>query len=180
MHYVHSKVILQAVVPQAVRVAVLLHPNPGDREELRATEAAAAQVGVHVHPMEVRDPQEFPRVYAAMAQQHAQAAILVLSAFTGFHRRQLLDLAVQHQLPSMCEPAEWTLDGCLISYGPDSVDLWRRAATYVDKILKGATPADLPVEQPTKFTLAINLKTAQALGITLPPKLLFLADEVIR
>jgi putative tryptophan/tyrosine transport system substrate-binding protein len=80
----------------------------------------------------------------------------------------------------MCEPAEWTRDGCLISYGPDYVDLWRRAATYVDKLLKGAKPADLPVEQPTKFTLAINLKTANALGLTIPPTLLFQADEVIK
>jgi putative ABC transport system substrate-binding protein len=171
---------LREVVPQVTRVAVLLYPNPGDRDELRATETAAVRLGVHVHPVEVRDPQEFQRAYAAMAQQHAQAVIMILSAFTGFHRRQLLELAVQHQLPSMCEPAEWTRDGCLISYGPDYVDLWRRAATYVDKILKGAKPADLPVEQPTKFTLTINLKTAQALGLTIPATLLFQADEVIR
>ena len=171
---------LREVVPQAMRVAVLLYPNPGDREELRATEAAAAPLGVHVHAVEVQDPQEFQRAYAEMRQQHAQAAILILSAFTGFHRQQLLELAVQHQFPSMCEPAEWTRDGCLISYGPDYVDLWRRAAISVDKILKGAKPADLPVEQPTRFTLAINLKTADALGLTIPATLLFRADEVIR
>lgn len=171
---------LREAVPQASRVAVLWYPSPGDRDELRATESAAVQLGVHVHPVEVRDPQEFQRAYAAMVQQNAQAVIIILSAFTGFHRRQLLELATQHQLPSMCEPAEWTRDGCLLSYGPDYVDLWRRAATYVDKILKGAKPADLPVEQPTKFTLAINRKTAEALGLTIPATLLFQADEVIR
>ena len=152
----------------------------GDLDELRATETAAVPLGVTMQPVEVHDPQEFPSAYAAMTQHHAQAVILTLSAFTSFHRRQLLELAVQHQLPSMCEPAAWTRDGCLMSYGPDYVVLWRRAATYVDKILKGAKPADLPVEQPTKFVLAINLKTAQALGITIPPTLLFQADEVIR
>ena len=80
----------------------------------------------------------------------------------------------------MCEPADWTRDGCLMSYGPDLTALWRRAATYVDKILKGAKPADLPVEQPTTFKLAINLKTALALGLSIPPSILFQADEVIR
>jgi putative ABC transport system substrate-binding protein len=171
---------LREAVPKASRVAVLLYPSPEDRDELRETETAAVPLGVRVQPVEVRDPQEFQNAYAAMVQQHAHAVIMILSAFTGFHRRQLLELAAQHQLPSMCEPAEWTRDGCLISYGPDYVDLWRRAATYVDKILKGAKPADLPVEQPTKFELVINLKTAQVLGLTIPPTLLFQATEVIR
>jgi putative tryptophan/tyrosine transport system substrate-binding protein len=171
---------LREAVPQAAHVAVLLHPNPGGREELRETETAAVQLGVHVHPVEVRDPQEFPSAYATMTQRHAPAVIILLSTFTSFHRRQLLALAAQHRLPSMCEPVEWTRDGCLMSYGPDLSVLWRRAATYVDKILKGAKPADLPVEQPTAFKLVINLKTAQVLGLTIPPTLLFQADEVIR
>jgi putative ABC transport system substrate-binding protein len=171
---------LREAVSQVSRVAVLLQPNPGDLDEIRATETAAAPMGITIHPVEVHDPQEFPRAYAAMTQHHAQAVILILSAFTSFHRRQLLELAVQHRLPSMCEPVEWTRDGCLMSYGPDLTVLWRRAATYVDKILKGAKPADLPVEQPMKFKFAINLKTAQGLGTTIPPVILFLADEVIR
>jgi putative tryptophan/tyrosine transport system substrate-binding protein len=171
---------LREAVPQASHVAVLWSRSPGDLDELRETETAAVQLGVTIQPVEVHDPQEFPSAYAAMTQRHAQAVIMTLSAFTSFHRRQLLELAVQHRWPSMCEPVEWTRDGCLMSYGPDLVVLWRRAATYVDKILKGAKPADLPVEQPTTFKLAINLKTAQALGITIPPTLLFQAEEVIR
>jgi len=171
---------LREAVSQASRVAVLWSRSPGDLDELRELETVAVSLGVTIQPIEVRDPQEFQSAYAAMTQQHAQAVIMTLSDFTGFHRRQLLELAAQHQLPSMCEPAEWTRDGCLMSYGPDLTALWRRAATYVDKILKGAKPADLPVEQPTTFKLAINLKTAQALGLTIPPTLLFQADEVIK
>lgn len=172
--------LVREAVPQVSRVAVLLEPNLGDLAELREIATAAVPMGVTIQAVEVRDPQEFPRAYAVMTQQHAQAVIMILGAFTGFHRKQLLELAVQHRLPSMCEPVEWTRDGCLMSYGPDLTVLWRRAATYVDKILKGAKPADLPVEQPTKFTLVINLKIAQALGLTIPPTLLFQADEVIQ
>ena len=172
---------LREAVPQVSRVAVLLSSRSGgDLDELRETETAAVLLGITIHPVEIHDPQAFPRAYAAMTQHRAQAVIMIFSSFTGFHRRQLLELAVQHRLPSMCEPVEWTRDGCLMSYGPDLVVLWRRAATYVDKILKGAKPADLPVEQPMKFKLAINLKTAQGLGITISPIILFLADEVIR
>ena len=171
---------LREAVPQVSRVAVLWSRSPGDLDELRETETAAVRLGVTMQLIEAHDPQAFPSAYAAMTQHHAQAVILTLSAFTSLHRRQLLELAVQHRLPSMCEPVEWTRDGCLMSYGPDLVVLWRRAATYVDKILKGAKPADLPVEQPTTFKLAINLKTAKALGITIPPTLLFQADDVIR
>jgi putative tryptophan/tyrosine transport system substrate-binding protein len=171
---------LREAVPQVSRVALLWSRSPGDLEELGATETAAVPLGVTMQPVEVHDPQGFPSAYATMTQRHAQAVILTLSAFTSLHRRQLLELTVQHRLPSMCEPVEWTRDGCLMSYGPDLVVLWRRAAIYVDKILKGAKPADLPVEQPTTFKLAINLKTAQALGITIPPTLLFQADEVIK
>ena len=171
---------LREAVPQASRVAVLWSGSPGDRDELRELETVAVPLGVTIQPVEVHDPQGFPSAYAAMTQHHAQAVIMTLSTFTSFHRRQLLELAAQHQLPSMCEPAAWTRDGCLLSYGPDLAVLWRRAATYVDKILKGAKPADLPVEQPTTFKLAINLKTAQALGLTIPAPLLFQADEVIK
>jgi len=172
--------LLREVVPRGSRVAVLLYPSPGDQEELRETETAAVPLGVHVQPVEVREPQALPSVYTAMMQQHVQAVILIQGNFTNFHRRQLLELAAQHRLPSMCEPAAWAREGCLISYGPDYAALWRRAATYVDKILKGAKPAELPVEQPTTFKLVLNLKTAKALGITMPPSLLLLADEVIQ
>jgi putative tryptophan/tyrosine transport system substrate-binding protein len=93
---------------------------------------------------------------------------------------ELLGLALNHRLPSMCEPPGWASDGCLVSYGPDELYSWRRAAVFVDKILKGAKPADLPIEQPTKFELVINLKTAKQIGLTIPPNVLARADRVIK
>jgi putative ABC transport system substrate-binding protein len=172
---------LRQALPQVSRVAVLWgHPNPGDRKELRATEAAAASLGITMQSVEVNEPQEFPRAYAAMIEHDAQAVILILGSFLLSHRRELLHMAMEHRLPSICEPEVWAQDGCLLSYGPDLAALWRRAATYVDKILRGAKPADLPVEQPTRYILAINLKTAQRLGITIPPLLLFQANKVIQ
>jgi putative ABC transport system substrate-binding protein len=128
----------------------------------------------------VRDPAEFHAAYAAMAKQRAGAVILIRGSFTDYHRKQLLDLALRQRLPSVCEPAQWSRDGCLMSYGPDYAHLWRRAASYVDKILKGARPRDLPVEQPKKFELVVNLKTAKALALKMPQSLLAQADEVIQ
>jgi putative ABC transport system substrate-binding protein len=134
--------LLREALPQVSRVAVLLEPNPGDLEELRETTATAVPMGVTIQAVEVRDPQEFPRAYAAMTQQHAQAVIMILGAFTSLHRKQLLELAVQHQLPSMCEPVEWARDGCLLSYGPD---LW--------------SSGDVPPPMWTKFSKAPSRPT---------------------
>ncbi len=174
--------LLREAVPKTSRVGVVWYPRKGgsDEEEVRQTETAARQFGVHVQLVEVRDPKEFQSAYAAMIKQQANAVILIRGSFTDFHRKQLLELAVKQRLPSMCEPAQWARDGCLMSYGPDYAHLWRRAATYVDKILKGAKPGDLPVEQPTKFELVINLKTAKALGLKIPQSVLIRADEVIQ
>jgi putative ABC transport system substrate-binding protein len=130
--------------------------------------------------VEVRDPHEIPHAYAAMMQQQANAVIIVQSSFTNTHISQIVALAIKHRLPSMCTTQRWTNAGCLLSYGPDQLHIFRRAAYYVDQILKGAKPTDLPVERPTKFDLVINLKTAEALGITIPPMLRFQADEVIQ
>jgi len=172
--------LLKDVVPRALRVALLWYPTQVDEEEVKQTESAARTLAVQVQSVQVRDPNEFQSAYAAMRTQQADALMIIQGSFTLFHRRQLVELAAQYRLPTMCEQLEWTQDGCLVSYGPDLTHLWRRAAAFVDKILKGAKPADLPVEQPMKFELVINLKTAQTLGLTLPPHLLFLADEVIQ
>ena len=115
-----------------------------------------------------------------MADNDAHALIIILGFFTNSHRRVLLELATKGRLATVCEQAEWANDGCLASYGPDVVFLYRRSAYFVDKILKGVKPADLPVEQPTKFELVINLKTAKQIGLTIPPNVLARADRVIR
>ncbi len=174
--------LLREAVPKTSRVGIVWYPRKGgsDEEEVRQTETATRQSGMHVQIVGVRDPKEFQGAFAEMTKQHANAVILIRGSFTDFHRKQLLELALKQRLPSMCEPAQWARDGCLMSYGPDYAHLWRRAATYVDKILKGAKPGDLPVEQPTKFELVINLKTAKALGLKIPQSILIRADEVIQ
>jgi len=172
--------LLREAVPRASRVAVLLDPSPGQLDEVRATETAGRGLGVKVQPVEVRDPKDFQNAYIAMTKQKADAVIIVQSGFSLAYRKQLADLAAKHRLPSMCEQKEWATDGCLMSYGPDLLYLFRRAATYVDKILKGAKPADLPVEQPMKFEFVINLKTAKQIGLTIPPNVLVRADRVIK
>jgi putative tryptophan/tyrosine transport system substrate-binding protein len=174
--------LLKEVVPKTLRVAVLWYPSVGlsDEYEVRETETAARQLGVKVQAVEVRDPNEFQGAYAGMTKQQFDAVIFIQGSFTLFHRKRLVELAAKHRLPSMCETAQWTNDGCLMNYGADLIYLWRRAATYVDRILKGTKPADLPVEQPTKFELIINLKTAKQIGVTIPPNVLVRADKVIR
>jgi len=180
--------LLREVVPKVTRFAVLWHPNPGDRpggmttdwDEVKETETAAHQLGVKVQPVEVRDPKEFESAYAVMTKQQAKAVIFIRGAFTGIHHKRLVELALKHRLPSMCEPAEWTRNGCLMSYGSEELYGWRLAATYVDKILKGRKPADLPVERPKKYELVINLKTAKQIGLTIPQSVLYRADKVIK
>jgi putative ABC transport system substrate-binding protein len=173
--------LLREVVPKATSVAVVWFPRKGgsDEEEVRQTETAARQAGVKVQLVEVRDPNEFPNAYIAMTKQQTNAVILIRGGFTEFHRKALLGLALKHRLPSICEPAQWAREGCLMSYGPDYDELWRRAATYVDKILNGALPGNLPVEQPNRFELVINMKTAKAIGLTVPQSILVRADQVI-
>jgi putative ABC transport system substrate-binding protein len=174
--------LLREAVPKTSRVGVVWYPRKGgsDEEEVRQTEAAARGFGVHVQPVEVRDPKDLQGAYAVMMKQKANAVIFIRGSFTDYHRKQLLELALKQRLPSMCEPAQWARDGCFISYGPDYAHLWRRAATYVDKVLKGAKPGDLPVEQPTKFELVVNLTTAKALGLKIPESIRIRADEVIQ
>src|ERR1700736_4441381 len=175
--------LLKEAVPGASRVAVLGNPaNPATELRLRALQAAARTSGVMLLSLDVRTPQEHENAFAVMAQMDADAFIDILggadpsnSATTG----RVLQLAMRHRLPAIYQSEDFVAEGGLMSYGPSLADAFRQAATYVDKILNGAKPADLPVEQPTKFRLVINLKTAQAIGLTIPPAILDLADEVI-
>jgi ABC-type uncharacterized transport system substrate-binding protein len=146
--------ILKEAIPKATRVTVIWHRNPNDEREAKETEIAAQTMRLHLQSLPVQSPDEFQNAYALMRKDQAGALIFIQGPFLGVHRKQLLELAVRNRLPSICDDPSWTEDGCLMSYGPDRRDMYRRAAQYVDKILKGAKPADLPVEQPTKFELS--------------------------
>jgi len=172
--------VLKQAMPEVSRVALLWNPaNPGGAAQLREAEAAARVVGVRLQALEARTPQEIDSAFAAMTKERAGALVILGDAILYNQRKQIADLAAKSRLPSIFALPEYAEAGGLIAYGADSLDLERRSATFVDKILKGAKPADLPVEQPTKFDLIINLKTAKALGLTIPPSLLQRADEVI-
>ena len=174
--------LLKEAVPNVSRVAVIWKPEAGAtaEEQVKQTESAAGQFEVKIQSVVLRDPSEFEAVYATMTKQRANAVIIIRGALTLFHRKQLAELAVKNHLPSMCTGHDFAHDGCLIAYGPDLLHNWRRAATYVDKILKGRKPADLPVEQPMKFEFVINLKTAKQIGVTIPQWTLMKADKVIK
>ncbi len=172
---------LKAVLPTVSRVAVLWNPaNPVAALMVREADVAAQALGVQLHLLEARGPDAFDSAFAAMTSAHAGALLILADPMFLQHRRRLAELAATSRLPTMHNVRAFVEAGGLLCYGVSQPDQWRRAATYVDKILKGAKPADLPVEQPTKFELIINLKTAEALGLTIPPTLLFQADEVIR
>ena len=172
--------LLKAAVPGVTRVAYLWHAAPNSAPQLQETERAARALGIQLHPVEVREPYLFDQAFATMAEAHAKALITQPSALFFTRHTQIVDLAAKTRLPGIFPEREFAEAGGLMAYGPSIPGVFRRAATYVDKILKGTKPADLPVEQPMKFELVINLKTAQALGITIPPTLLMLADEVIQ
>ena len=173
--------LLKEIVPGLRQVAVLLNPrNPVSALQLRWTELAAQALGVQLQVVKVHAPSEFEAAFLSMTRERAGALTVLADTMFLSQRGQIADLAVKHRLPAMFNWREYAAAGGLIAYGPRLADQWQRAAYYVDRILKGTKPADLPVEQPTKFELAISLKTAQALGITMPPSLLVLADEVIQ
>ena len=173
--------LLKEVVPKVSRVAVLGNPdNPPYGAFLREAEVAGRSLGVQLQVLEARGPNDFDRAFAAMVKQRAGALLVLAEPVSLLHRTPLAELAAKNRLPAIYGFREYVEAGGLLAYGPNLSDLWRRAATYVDKILKGARPGDLPVEQPTKFELVINLKTAKALGLTIPPSLLGRADEVIQ
>ncbi len=173
--------ILKDVVPGLSQVVVLWNAaNPANASVWHATQAAAGALGLRLHSQEVRGPQDLEGALAFTAQARPDALLVLGDARLGMHREQIAAFATQQHLPSVFASRESVVAGGLMSYGPSLPDLFRRAATYVDKILKGAKPADLPMERPTTFELVINLKTAQALGLTIPPTILFQATEVLR
>ena len=175
-----SMELLKATVPGLTRVAVISDPaTPSHRPALKAVEEAGRILNQRVQSLSVRSVTEFDGAFSSAVQERA-GAVLVLSTplYIGAAKR-LAELAVVHKIPTMFGPREHVEVGGLLSYSPDRADLYRRAAGYVDKILRGAKPAEMPVEQATKFELVINLKTAKALGLTIPPSLLLRADQVI-
>jgi len=174
--------LLKEVVPNLSRVAVLWDPvNPATLLQLRETEAAAQVLGVQLQPLEVRGPNpDFERAFQDTAGGQAGALITLDDLLILIHRRKIVDFAAKKRLPAMYGFRELPDAGGLMSYTANRSHLFRRAATYVDKLLKGAKPADLPVEQPTRFEFVINMKTAKALGLTIPPSILIRADQVIQ
>ena len=172
--------LLREALPKVRRVAVLTNPaNPSQPLALENVKAAARSLGLQLQLLEARGPDDFDGAFAAMAKERVGALLVVSEAMLNFHRVRLADRVARSKLPSMHGFREDAEAGGLMSYGVDLADLSRRSATYVDKILKGATAGDLPVEQPTKFELVINLKTAKALGLTIPASVLSRADQVI-
>jgi putative ABC transport system substrate-binding protein len=173
--------LLQEAVPTLARLAVLWNPaNPNQRAHVDALQAGAKALGVALQSLEVRTPDEFDPAFTALTRERPDALYLTADSLHQRYIGRVIAFAATSGLPTMYQVPENVSAGGLMAYGASVPALFRRAATYVDKILKGAKPADLPVEQPMKFELVINLKTAKALGLTIPPTLLFQADEVIR
>ena len=173
--------LLKQLVPRVSRVAILRDPeNRSSMLQASNVESPAKALGLVVQSVDVRDPSQLDGAFSAMSRAHVDAVILGVNTPFIARRRRIAELAVSHRLPMMTPTKEYAEAGALVSYGTDYPDQFRRAATYVDKILKGAKPADLPIEQPTKFELVINLKTAKALGLTIPQSLLLRADQVIQ
>jgi putative ABC transport system substrate-binding protein len=172
--------LLKEVAPRVTRAAILRDPTiAAGIGQMGAMQGVAPGFGVELHPLGVRDAGEIERVIAAFARSANGGLIVTASPLTVVHRELIISLAVRHRLPAVYPLRFFVTDGGLVSYGPDSIDPYRRAAGYVDRILKGEKPADLPVQAPTKYELVINLKTAKTLGLEVPPTLLARADEVI-
>jgi putative tryptophan/tyrosine transport system substrate-binding protein len=173
--------ILKEVVPSATRIAVFFHAgNPTLLRQLKDIENVAPAFGVKVLPVPVTGPDDFERGFATMKKERAGGLMVLGSPLIGNNRQQILALVAKNRLPAIYTVRENPDAGGLMSYGTNFPDLWRRAAIYVDKILKGAKPADLPVEQPVKFEFVVNLKAAKQIGLTMPPNVLARADEVIK
>ena len=173
--------LLKEAIPSATRVAVLW--NADDRAmtlRYQEIEKAAGVLGVTIRPLGVREPDDFDVAFAAMTKERPDALLLVTDALTNLNRKRVVDFAAAHRVPAMYEFGYLVREGGLMSYGPDLNDSYRRAAVYVDRILKGAKPGELAVEQPNRYYLLVNLKTARALGLTIPQSLLLRADEVIQ
>jgi len=173
--------LLKEIVPRLSRVAVLgTSTGPGNAQNLKELELAAGALGVKMQYLDVLGPKDIETAFRAASKARADAVLLLASSVFTSQRTQVVDLAVKNRLPATYNRPEYVEDGGLMTYGPSINDLFRRAATYVDKILKGAKPADLPVEQPKKFEFIINLKAAKQIGLTIPPNVLARADRVIK
>jgi putative tryptophan/tyrosine transport system substrate-binding protein len=171
---------LREAVPSLQRVAAVWNPrNQTARLALPTLDQAARALRLQIELIEARDAKDLERILRSRARHRAEALLFITDAFFWSQRQQMTALALQHRLPAMFPEPEFAQAGGLMGYGPNVADNFRRAATYVDKILKGAKPGDLPVEQPSKFELVVNLKTAKSLGVTIPPSLLARADQVI-
>ena len=165
--------LLKEIVSKLSRVAVIGNSNePANPKTLKEIEQVAGSFGVQLQPLDVRGSKDIETAFRAATKAHADALIVLASAIVTDHRTKIANLALKSRLPAICSSSIWVDDGGLMSYGTSLNDLSRRAATYVDKILKGARPADLPVEQPTKFEFIINLKAARQIGLTIPPNVL--------
>jgi putative tryptophan/tyrosine transport system substrate-binding protein len=173
--------LLKEIGPKFSRVAVFGNSaSPGTAQSLKESELAAGAFGVQLQYLDMRSPKDIETAFAAASKGRADAVLVLASPIFNVQRKQIVDLAVKSRLPVIYYAPEWVQDGGLMSYGVSYTDLYRRAATYVDKILKGTKPADLPVEQPKKFEFIINLKAAKQIGLTIPPNVLARADKVIR
>jgi putative ABC transport system substrate-binding protein len=172
--------LLKEIVPRLSRVAVLWNPqSPASTLGWKEIQLPARQLGVQLYSLEVRNPKDFDKAFEDATKARAGALAIMPDALIVTNRKRIADLAARSRLPSIYHLGELVDAGGLLAYGPDRADLFRRAATFVDKILKGAKPGDLPVEQPTKFELVVNLRTAKTLGITIPQSVLLRADRVI-
>jgi putative ABC transport system substrate-binding protein len=173
--------LLKEIVPRLSRVAVLGSPTtPGNAQSLKETELAAEAMKVQLQYLDVRDPKDIEIAFRAASKGRAGAVLVLTGSVFNSHRTQIAELAVKSRFPAIYFRSEFVEDGGLMSYATDVTDLDRRAATYVDKILKGTKPADLPVEQPKKFEFIVNLKAAKQIGLTIPPNVLVRADKVIK
>ncbi len=173
--------LLKEIVPKLSRVAVFgTSTNPGNAQQLRETELAARAFGVKLQYLDVLGPKDIETAFQEARKGRAEAVLGLGGPVLNSQRKQIADLAIKSRLPAIFPQSEYVEAGGLITYGVSNTDLFRRAATYVDRILKGTKPADLPVEQPTKFELIINLKAAKQIGLTIPPNVLARADKVIR
>jgi putative tryptophan/tyrosine transport system substrate-binding protein len=173
--------LLKEVIPKLIRVAVLWDAAaPGQKPQMKQMEVAADALGLQLQPLNARDPKDFDGAFRAATRDRAGALIGLASPLFSAHRAQIVGLALKSKLPAIYPTRDFADAGGLMSYGPNNPGQWRRAATYVDKILKGTKPADLPVEQPMKFELVINLKAAKQIGLTIPPNVLARADKVLK
>jgi len=170
--------LLKEIAPRVTRAGILWNPEHAD-PEFRECQHAAQALGIKLQSLEVRQPEDFDPAFQVATRERSETIVIVSSRLVNLHRQRILDFSIRNRIPLVGDWGPWVPGGALVSYGPNVADLSRRAATYVDRIVRGARPADLPVEQPTRFELAVNLKTARALGLTIPPSLLQRADQVI-